>query len=110
MFIYARFEELIEELGIKKTFIAEKLGKSPSICQDWKRGKSQPNADQLKIVADILDTTPEYLTGETDTKEKPVPTEDELDNILINLLKELTPEESAKAASFVQGLLAAREA
>lgn len=110
MFIYTRFEELVEELGIKKTFVAEKLGKSPSICQDWKRGKSHPSATQLQIVADILDTTPEYLTGETNTKEKPVPNEDELDKMLINLLKELTPEETVKAASFVQGLLAAREA
>lgn len=109
MFIYTRFEELVDELGIKKTFVAEKLGKSPSICQDWKRGKSQPSAAQLQIVADILDTTPEYLTGETDKKEKPVPKEDELDRVLISLLKELTPEEAAKAVSFVQGLLAARE-
>ena len=60
-------------------------------------------------MADILDTTPEYLTGETDKKEKPVPKEDELDRVLISLLKELTPEEAAKAVSFVQGLLAARE-
>ena len=44
MFIYTRFEKLIEELGIKKTFVAEKLGKSPSIFQDWKRGNSQPSA------------------------------------------------------------------
>lgn len=109
MFIYTRFEELVDELGIKKTFVAEKLGKSPSICQDWKRGKSQPSATQLQIVADILDTTPEYLTGETDKKEKPVPKEDELDRVLISLLRELTPEEAAKAVSFVQGLLAARE-
>lgn len=109
MFIYTRFEELIDDLGIKKTFVAEKLGKSPSICQDWKRGKSQPSATQLQIVAEILDTTPEYLTGETDVKEKPVPKEDELDRVLISLLKELTPEEAAKAVSFVQGLLAARE-
>lgn len=109
MFIYTRFDELVDELGIKKTFVAEKLGKSPSICQDWKRGKSQPSATQLQIVADILDTTPEYLTGETDKKEKPVPKEDELDRVLISLLKELTPEEAAKAVSFVQGLLAARE-
>lgn len=109
MFIYTRFEELVDELGIKKTFVAEKLGKSSSICQDWKRGKSQPNADQLQIVADILGTTPEYLTGETDVKEKPTLNEDELDKMLIALLKELTPEESVKAASFVQGLLAARE-
>lgn len=109
MFIYTRFEELVDELGIKKTFVAEKLGKSPSICQDWKRGKSQPSATQLQIVAEILDTTPEYLTGETDKKEKPVPKEDELDRVLISLLKELTPEEAAKAVSFVQGLLAARE-
>jgi transcriptional regulator with XRE-family HTH domain len=78
LFIYSRFEELRSSKGVTKKFIADKLGRLPAICQDWKYGKSSPNADQLKIIAEILDTTPEYLTGKSDQKEKPVEP-DELD-------------------------------
>ena len=72
MFIYARFEALRAEKGITKAFIAEKLNRTPSICQDWKYGKSVPNEEQLRIVADLLETTPAYLTGESNEK-KPAP-------------------------------------
>ena len=66
LFIYSRFEALLSEKGIKKKHIADSLHRAPAICQDWKNGKSVPNDEQLQIVADILGTTPEYLTGKTD--------------------------------------------
>lgn len=66
MFIFARFEARRAELGITKKFIADALGRKESICQAWKRGKSSPDNEQLAIVARILQTTPEYLRGESD--------------------------------------------
>lgn len=71
MFDYNRFEQLRSAKGITKKFIAQSLGRSSTICQDWKQQKSQPNPEQLRRVAEILDTTPAYLTGET---EDPSPT------------------------------------
>lgn len=68
---YDRFENLRAERGITKKYIADALNRKDTICQDWKKGKSTPNPAQLSIIADILNTTPEYLKGESDIKEKP---------------------------------------
>ena len=66
LFIYERFEALRRSRGITKRFIAQSLGRSPTLCQDWKMHKSQPSDEQLAVVARILGTTPDYLRGETD--------------------------------------------
>ena len=71
MFIYSRFESLIHETGVTKASIARRIGRTPTVCQDWKAGKSEPSADQLQIVAAALGTTPAYLTGATDEKKTP---------------------------------------
>ena len=71
LFDYSRFEELRAQKGVTKKFIADKLHRAPAICTDWKLGKSSPNQDQMRIIADVLDTTVEYLDGQTDQKEKP---------------------------------------
>ena len=57
MFIYSRFEALIRETGVTKASIARRIGRTPTVCQDWKAGKSEPSADQLQIVAAALGTT-----------------------------------------------------
>ena len=56
MFIYSRFEALIRETGVTKASIARRIGRTPTVCQDWKAGKSEPSADQLQIVAAALGT------------------------------------------------------
>ena len=71
MFVYTRFEALIRETGVTKASIARRLGRTPTICQDWKAGKSEPNDEQLSIVASALGTTPAYLRGTTDEKKLP---------------------------------------
>ena len=85
LFIYERFEALRSSRGITKRFIAQSLGRSPTLCQDWKMHKSQPSDEQLAVVARILGTTPEYLRGETD-EVSPAPEEDgELAELLSSL-------------------------
>lgn len=71
LFIFARFEELRASQGITKKKIADALNRKPTICQDWKAGKSTPGDDQIAIIAKILHTTPAYLTGESDEKSPP---------------------------------------
>lgn len=68
---YSRFEALRAERGITKKYIAEAISRTPTVCQDWKSGKSSPNEGQLEIIAEILNTTVDYLQGYTDVKEKP---------------------------------------
>lgn len=61
---------LSKEKGWSLSFLASKLGLTASYFTDVKNGKTQISNDRLAIIADILDTTPEYLKGETDIKEK----------------------------------------
>ena len=68
LFDFDRFETLRKETGVTKTKIADALGRTSTIVQDWKAKKSTPSYEQLIIVAKLLHTTPEYLLCETDEK------------------------------------------
>lgn len=61
-----------KEKGLSNTFLAKKLGRSSaSLFVDWRKGKSKPSENDMEMLADLLDTTVEYLTDQTDQKEKP---------------------------------------
>ncbi len=66
-----RTKLLLKEKGLKQKYLFEQIGKSPVLFNDWKNGKSKPTDEVLKNIADVLDTTPEYLLGKTDRKSKP---------------------------------------
>lgn len=63
--------QLAKEKGISQAFICNKLGLSRNYLSEVKKGKTSLTDDRLAIIAEILNTTPEYLKGETDIKEKP---------------------------------------
>lgn len=65
-----RVLQLAKEKGISQAFICGKLGLRRTYLSDVRLGKDSLPNDRLAIIADILDTTPEYLKGETDVKEK----------------------------------------
>lgn len=58
--------ELAKERGVKKSYICEKLGLKRSYLNDVKNKKTRISDSRLKIIANILNTTPEYLKGEGD--------------------------------------------
>ncbi len=114
MFNFDRFEELRRSRGITKKFISGALDRSPALCQDWKMGKSVPNSNQLRRVAEILGTSPAYLCCETDD---PAPQADtELDELLValrsredmrmlfRLANDATPEDVRKAVKIIEAL------
>ena len=116
MFQYDRFEALRLKSGVTKTFIARSLGRSATLCQDWKQQKSQPNEAQLKEVARILGTTPAYLRGETDDPSS-FPQEDgEMEELLSSLRERedmrmlfklaqgASPEDVRKAVAIIEAL------
>ena len=116
LFIYERFEALRKSRGITKRFIAQSLGRSPTLCQDWKLQKSQPSDAQLAVVARILDTTPAYLRGETD-EPAPAPAEDaeltallaslrerEDMRMLFKLAQDASPEDVRQAVKIIEAL------
>ena len=114
MFNYDRFEQLRCSRGITKKFIAQALGRSPALCQDWKQQKSQPGAGQLKKLAEILDTTPAYLCGETDdpAPQRTDEAEEMLNTLharedlrmLFKLARDATPEDVRQAVRIIEAL------
>lgn len=113
MFDYERFEELRRSKGITKKFIAQALGRSPSICQDWKQKKSTPSDEQLKVVADILGTSVGWLRGGADCVRED---EDELEQLLsslreredirmlFKLARDASPEDVRQAVKIIEAL------
>lgn len=114
MFIYDRFDQLRCSRGITKKFIAQALDRSPALCQDWKQQKSQPSAEQLRKLAELLDTTPAYLCGETDDASPR--RSDEADELLstlheredlrmlFKLARDATPEDVRQAVRIIEAL------
>ena len=91
-----RVLQLTKEKGISQAFICGKLGLRRTYLSEVRMGKDSLPDDRLAIIADILDTTPEYLKGETDVKEK-TPAEadvtfDDFTYALHNETKELSEE------------------
>ena len=113
MFNYERFEELRAAKGITKKFIAQSLGRSATICQDWKQKKSQPSDAQLAVVADILGTNVAYLRGEDVV---PAPADAEMEQLLsslreredmrmlFKLARDASPEDVRQAVKIIEAL------
>lgn len=62
-----RIKEVLEEKGIKQTWLAEKLGKSFSIVNAYVCNRRQPSLELLFEIAKILQVDPKELI---DSKEK----------------------------------------
>lgn len=71
MCIINRILDTAKEKGISQAFICQRLGLRRSYLSDVKKGKDRISNERLTVIADILDTTPEYLKGETEQKKKP---------------------------------------
>ena len=61
-----RIKEVLEEKGIKQTWLAEKLGKSFSIVNAYVCNRRQPSLETLFQIAEILLVIPKDLISITD--------------------------------------------
>ena len=98
--------QLAREKGVSQAFICNKLGLSRNYLSEVKKGKTSLPDDRLAIIADILNTTPEYLKGETDIKEKPADLiVSEQDKEVYELYSQLTPDQKALIRAQIKGIL-----
>ena len=56
-----RIKEVLEERGIKQTWLAEKLGKSFCMVNSYVCNRRQPSLEVLFEIAKILNVNPEEL-------------------------------------------------
>lgn len=105
-----RIKELAKEKGLKTKWICSQLGLAESYLSDVSRGKNSITDARLQVIADLLDTTPEYLKGETDEKEKPsINDEGQGRSEFLAGARRLTPERQQQLLDYMKFLLAQQE-
>ncbi len=66
-----RIKDLCGQYGISQKHLCDQIGKQKTYLNDVWRGRCTPTEEDLKTIASILRTTPEYLRGETDDPSVP---------------------------------------
>lgn len=65
-----RIKEVLEEKGIKQTWLAEQLGKSYNRENGYVQNRRQPRLEVLYAIADILKVNPKELLRDLSTDDK----------------------------------------
>ena len=65
-----RLKALIMDKGISQKTLAEKTQLSDAIISRWLKGKRQPTADNIMLIADYFDVSTDYLLGRTGEYDK----------------------------------------
>ena len=103
---FEKLKSLIKEQGVSQTFICSRLNKHRSFLLDVYNHRSSLKPEQIKIIAEILHTTPEYLTDQTEEKgiKKETASNDDLINALVAKIMSLPDEDREKALSYIDYL------
>ena len=65
-----RIKVVLEERGIKQTWLAEKLGKSYNMTNSYVQNRSQPSLEDLNRIANILNVDVKDLIVSNKTTSK----------------------------------------
>ena len=63
-----RIKEVLEEKGIKQTWLADKLGKSYNMVNAYSQNRQQPRIEVLYKIAELLNVDVRELLIESNTK------------------------------------------
>ena len=107
MFMYDRLEELIAESGKTRAYLCRKMGRKEYYLRDVIRQKNVIPADLVEVLAAELKTSVEYLNGESDEKHPSASSAKE--QSMIDLFRQMTPEEKAMAEIMLKSLLDSRK-
>lgn len=61
-----RIKEVLEEKGIKQTWLAEKLGKSYNMVNSYVQNRQQPRLEVLYAIAEVLNVSVKELLVENE--------------------------------------------
>ena len=65
MIISERIFKLMEERGMTQIEFARKTGISQSTISDWKRKKTNPAADKIMVICEVLNVSPYDILQDT---------------------------------------------
>ena len=66
MTISEKIFELLEARGMSQKVFSERTGIAQSSISDWKRKKTNPVAEKILVICEVLQVTPYELLGGTD--------------------------------------------
>lgn len=69
MLISQKIFELMEQRGMTQKEFSEQTEISQSTISDWKRKKTNPSADKILKICEVLQVTPNELLSEKESKE-----------------------------------------
>lgn len=95
--------------GLTQLQVAKAIGVTESTYCGYETGKRQPDPMKISAIASVLGVSGDFLLDINipENEKTPAP-ESGLDAELLRSLMSLTPDEVAKVAAFVQGILASR--
>ena len=101
----------MRELRKKKKLTMKELGKAVGVSEStislYENGKHEPDLVTIKRIADILETSLDELFGREEQKEPP--TGAVLDQNLVDMLVNLSPDQVQRVIDFVSGLQASNK-
>lgn len=68
MIISERIFKILEEKGISQKMFSERTGIPQSTISDWKRKKTNPAADKILLICEVLGVTPYELLSDTESR------------------------------------------
>ena len=68
MLISERIYKYLDEKGITQNEFAKRTGISQSTVSDWRRKGTNPSADKIMIICEVLEISPYELLLDTDSK------------------------------------------
>lgn len=107
MSIADNIKHLRERFDLTQAQLGEIAGVSDKAVSTWEKGSNVPRMGAIQKIADYFNIPKSEIIEDQRESKKPIP-EDELDNEIINLLQDLSPQEIARVVDFVAGLKAAR--
>lgn len=109
-----RLKKLRESKGLTQLEFGKLFNASQNTVSNWENGNRRIDNDRLVSSAAYFDVSTDYLLGRSDVaepaKNQPIADGDELDRELIDLMRDLSPEDFQRVKDFVAGLKAARGA
>lgn len=102
----SRIHDRREQLGLTQEQLGELIGKDQKQVWRYEAGKQIPSAETLVQLARALETTTDYLVGESDVV-KNVSGVDDLDSLeveLIEMLRSQRPDQREKIVNAIRAL------
>lgn len=107
--IVERAKELCHDKGFSYEYMYKELDLPVSYFRDVTKRTNPMPTTRLERIAEFLDTTPEYLKGETDIKKRPTQEDEPVDDrikVLNTIFSALSEEKKNALLESALGLLA----